>query len=213
VRLPLFPLATVLFPGTPIPLHVFEPRYREMFAELLRGERRFGVVAVTRGREVGPSSSYQPVGCVAEVERVRPYPDGRLDVTARGGGRFQVEQLVQRDPYLVAEVALLPEELGERAPQRARVAAALFTSYLRVLASLAGERREAVTVPRDPVAASYLLAAALQVDLDDKQRLLDLPSAAERLSAEIRLLRRELALLERARRTGPAPMAGPFSLN
>jgi len=213
VRLPLFPLETVLYPGTPLPLHVFEPRYREMFGEVLRGQHRFGVVAVTRGREVDPALPYQPVGCVAEVERVRPYPDGRLDVTARGRDRFTVEGLVQTSPYLVADVALLPELPGARAPQRVRVAAGLFARYQRMLGNLGGERREERAVPKDPVTASYLLAAALQVDLADKQRLLDLPSAAERLSAEIRLLRRELALLERLQRTGPAPMAGPFSLN
>jgi uncharacterized protein len=213
VELPLFPLSTVLYPGAPIPLHVFEDRYRQMFARVLGGERRFGVVAITSGRDVDPVPEFQPVGCVAEVREVRPYPDGRLDVVARGGARFKVDRLVQASPYIVAVVSELAEPAGERAEARAAVARSLFGRYLNALLALAGEPGEEIELPEDPVAASYLLAAGLQVDLPDKQRLLALSSAAERLLAEIRLLRRELALLERLEAKGPAPMAGPFSLN
>jgi uncharacterized protein len=84
VELPLFPLQTVLYPGVPIPLHVFEDRYRQMFARVLDGERRFGVVAIVRGRDVDRDATYHPVGCVAEVREVRHHADGRLDLVARG---------------------------------------------------------------------------------------------------------------------------------
>jgi Lon protease-like protein len=213
VELPLFPLSTVLYPGAPIPLHVFEDRYRQMFARVLGGGRRFGVVAITSGRDVDPAPEFQPVGCVAEVREVRPYPDGRMDVVATGGARFKVDRVTQTSPYIVAVVSELHEHTGEQAEARARVASSLFTRYLNALVAMAGEPGEEVELPDDPVAASYLLAAGLQVDLPDKQRLLALPSAAERLLAEIRLLRRELALFERLEANGPAPMAGPFSLN
>ncbi|HYT27081.1 MAG TPA: LON peptidase substrate-binding domain-containing protein, partial [Actinomycetota bacterium] len=65
MELPLFPLSTVLYPGLPLPLHVFEERYRQLFARVLAGDRRFGVVAIVEGREVGGESTYQPVGCLA----------------------------------------------------------------------------------------------------------------------------------------------------
>jgi Lon protease-like protein len=217
VELPLFPLETVLYPGAPIPLHVFEERYRLMFARILDaagGARRFGVVAIVEGAEAGGTASFRAVGCVAEVREVRPYPDGRLDVVARGRERFRVESIVQATPYIVAEVNTLEEPEGPAAEGRMAKARSLFVRYLRVLLALAGESEPTtVEVPEDPVAASYMFAAGLQVGLDEKQQLLAVESATERLRAEIRLLRREVALLAHLNEHGPAPMAGPFSLN
>jgi Lon protease-like protein len=213
VELPLFPLQTVLYPGLPIPLHVFEDRYREMFARILDGERRFGVVAIVKGRDVDVGATYHPVGCVAEVAEVQRHEDGRLDVVARGRSRFRIDGVVQAAPYIVADVSTLPEATGEAAEQRTVKAGRLFTRYVTILLQMAGEQVESIDIPDDPVAASYLVAAGLQVDLADKQRLLTLPSAAERLAAEATLLRRELVLLEHLRVAGPAPIATPFSLN
>ena len=115
MELPLFPLQTVLYPGLPIPLHVFEDRYREMFARILDGERRFGVVAIVRGRDVDPGATYHPIGCVAEVAEVERHADGRLDVVARGRSRFRIDGVTQAAPYIVAEVSTLPEAAGEAA--------------------------------------------------------------------------------------------------
>jgi uncharacterized protein len=213
VELPLFPLQTVLYPGLPLPLHVFEDRYRQMFKRVLDRERRFGVVAIVHGREVGPGATYHPVGCVAEVAEVRRHADGRLDVVARGRGRFRIDGVAQAAPYIVAEVSELPETAGEGAEQRAVRAGRLFTRYVTTLLRMTGGQVEAIDVPDDPVAASYLIAAGLQVDLADKQGLLVIPSAAERLTAEAGLLRRELALLEHFQVAGPAPPAIPFSVN
>jgi Lon protease-like protein len=213
VELPLFPLQTVLYPGLPIPLHIFEDRYRQMFKRVLDGERRFGVVAIVRGRDVDPGATYHPVGCVAEVAEVARHADGRLDVVARGRSRFRIDGVTQAAPYIVAEVSTLPEAAGEAAEQRSVKAGRLFTRYVATLLRMAGEQVESIDIPDDPVAASYLVAAGLQVDLADKQRLLTLPSAAERLAAEATLLRRELVLLEHLRVAGPPPTATPFSLN
>ena len=213
MELPLFPLQTVLYPGLPIPLHIFEDRYRRMFKRVLDGERRFGVVAIVRGRDVDPGATYHPVGCVAEVAEVARHADGRLDVVARGRSRFRIDGVTQAAPYIVAEVSTLPEAAGEAAEQRSVKAGRLFTRYVATLLRMAGEQVESIDIPDDPVAASYLVAAGLQVDLADKQRLLTLPSAAERLAAEATLLRRELVLLEHLRVAGPPPTATPFSLN
>ena len=213
MELPLFPLQTVLYPGLPIPLHVFEDRYRQMFKRVLDGERRFGVVAIVKGRDVDPGATYHPIGCVAEVAEVERHADGRLDVVARGRSRFRIDGVTQAAPYIVAEVSTLPEAAGEAAEQRSVKAGRLFTRYVATLLRMAGEQVESIDIPDDPVAASYLVAAGLQVDLADKQRLLTLPSAAERLAAEAALLRRELVLLEHLRVAGPPPTATPFSLN
>jgi Lon protease-like protein len=213
VELPLFPLPTVLYPGIPLPLHVFEERYKQMFARVLGDDRRFGVVAVAEGAEVGGHHSYQRIGCLAEVRNARPYPDGRMDVLCQGVSRFEVTGVTQPSPYVVAEVAALPERAGGGAGAEAVRARWLFARYVSLLLRLAGEETEQIEVPDEPLAASYLVAAGLQVDLADKQRLLAAGSGAERLRAASALLRRELALLERLQTTGPAPMTGPFSLN
>jgi Lon protease-like protein len=214
VELPLFPLSTVLYPGLPIPLHIFEERYRQMFARVLDGERRFGVVAIVRGHEVGEAADHHPIGCVAEVQDVRRHPDGRLDVVARGQRRFRIEGVKQSAPYIVAEVATLGETAGEAADERVVPVERLFHRYVATLLETAGEHDvEQVGLPDDPVAASYLVAGALQVDLRDKQHLLAITSAAERLRAEFRLLRRELVLLERLGIAGPARLSATFSLN
>ena len=213
MELPLFPLQTVLYPGLPIPLHVFEDRYRQMFKRVLDGERRFGVVAIVKGRDVDVGATYHPVGCVAEVAEVVRHADGRLDVVARGRSRFRIDGGVQAAPYIVAEVSELPEATGDAAEQRTVKAGRLFARYVTALLEMTGQPAEPIDLPDDPVAASYLVAAGLQVDLADKQRLLTIPSAAERLAAEATLLRRELVLLEHFRVAGPAPTATPFSVN
>jgi uncharacterized protein len=214
VELPLFPLSTVLYPGLPIPLHVFEERYREMFGRVLDGDHRFGVVAIVHGHEVGGSAVYHPVGCIAEVRDVRRYPDGRLDVVARGERRFRIDGVAQAAPYIVAEVATLRESAGRSASERIVPVTRLFNRYVTTLLEIAGEEEiEQVDLPDDPVAASYLVAAGLQVDLPDKQNLLAVPSAAERLRTEAALLRRELSLLQHLGIAGPARLTVSFSLN
>lgn len=213
MELPLFPLTTVLYPGLPIPLHVFEERYREMFARVLDGERRFGVVAIARGREVGDLPEHHPVGCVAEVREVRRYPDGRLDVLAWGEQRFRIDGVTQPAPYVVGDVTVLPEHAGEDAAALADRAGWLFTRYMTTLLSFANEAGERLEVPDDPVAASYLIAAGLQIELPDKQRLLVAETAAERLRTELALLRRELILLEQLHVAGPATAAVAFAPN
>ncbi len=150
-RLPLFPLGTVLFPGLVLPLHVFEPRYRELVRHLLdlpAGQaREFGVVAIQRGWEVGaePSSGAPPapatsaaltlheVGCTAEVRQVTELPDGRFDLTTVGRRRFRIVRVdKERSPYLVAEVDWLPEPPGhqETADLLAPRVLAVFRRYL-----------------------------------------------------------------------------------
>ena len=202
----------MLYPGLPIPLHVFEDRYRQMFKRILDTERRFGVVAIVKGRDVEAGATYHldVRGRGGQGDR---HADGRLDVVARGLSRFRIDGVTQAAPYIVAEVQRAPEATGEAAEQRTLTAGRLFTMYVATLLRMAGQQAEPIDVPDDPVAASYLVAAGLQVDLADKQRLLTIPSASERLAAEAALLRRELVLLEHFRVAGPAPTATPFSVN
>jgi uncharacterized protein len=119
MRLPLFPLGSVLFPGLVLPLHIFEPRYRQLVADLLAGSepRQFGVIAIRRGRETGVDgvSALYETGCTAVLRQVEPLDDGGFDLVAVGAQRFQLGELAVPSPYLSGVVELLPDEVGDSA--------------------------------------------------------------------------------------------------
>ncbi len=219
--MPLFPLGTVLFPGLVLPLHVFEPRYRQLVADLLElpeDERRFGVVAIRQGREVGADGvrALHEVGCTASLRRVEPYEDGRYDLVTVGTDRFRLAGLDDSSPYLVGDVELLPDELGP-APGVPSLDAAVrtaFLDYLDALSTASGAELEAPDLPDDPLVLGHLVGAMTQLDLDERQGLLALPDGASRLRVELSLLRREATLL-RVLSAAPAPelARGPVSPN
>jgi Lon protease-like protein len=211
IRLPLFPLGLVLVPGLVLPLHVFEERYRVMVRDLLElpeDERRFGVVAIRSGREVGGDGvrALHDVGCTAALRRFEPYDDGRYDIVSTGVERFRVIEVHTDRPYLSATVDLLGDDLGpaEDAAVLSAAVGAAYTDHLRALAAASGEPPEPPELPDDPRVMSYLVAATVRVDLEDQQALLAVPDAASRLRAELALLRREARLMRRLRAV-PAP--------
>jgi Lon protease-like protein len=223
-RLPLFPLGSVLLPGLLLPLHVFEERYRQLVQDLRvlpEAERRFGVVAIRQGREVGSEgvrdlTALHAVGTVARVRGIRAYDDGRFGLVAVGAERFRLTGLTQGRPYLTGKVEWLPDEPGppgETALHATAVRLA-FQRYLDALGTATGDGVEPPDLPNDALRLSYAVAAAVVVDLDDRQRLLAAPDVVRRLNAELALLRREAALL-RALNATPAPelARGPASPN
>jgi len=237
--LPLFPLGTVLFPGMILPLRVFEERYRLMVADLLeRPEpRQFGVVAIRKGQEVGTEGVHElyDIGCVATVREVTPHEDGRFDLVAVGTRRFRLLRADRTLPYYQAEVEYLPEEgegeadPGEQpaddagTPQEAAAKAgtgvvvavqAAFRDYVNALADRAGAVIHIADIPDDPVMLSYVVAAAMIIDLPDRQALLAAPDSVSRLRAERQLLTRERAML-RVTTSRPAPDLSrePYSPN
>jgi Lon protease-like protein len=198
-RLALFPLGTVLFPGLPLPLHLFEDRYRKLVGDLLeRPEPRgFGVVGIELGHEVGEGAAHRlaGTGCVAELREVTPHPDGRYDIVTVGTRRFRVKELDRSRPYLQGEVEFLPEAPGsDPGPMAARVRR-LYRVYRHRLGAAGAGPAEEDPPPDDPVALSYLVAASLILDGHDKQRLLECEDAALRLAAERDLLARENRIL------------------
>jgi uncharacterized protein len=219
-RLPLFPLGTVLFPGLVLPLHIFEPRYRSLIRDLMElpadQTREFGVIAIRGGWEVptsapagltaGGSLTLYDVGCTAEIRQITEHPDGRFDIVTVGRRRFRLAELAQDPaPYLVGEVDLLGEPIGDVASVE-RLAAAvleLFQRYITLMRQDAPDVGE--QLPDRPAVLSYLVAASAALSLDDRQRLLAAEDTARRLRAERSLLRRELALLSRLRAV-PAPL-------
>jgi uncharacterized protein len=197
-RLPLFPLSTVLVPGLVLPLHVFEPRYRILVQALLElpegAERRFGVVAIRSGREVGADGAraLYAMGCTAELREVTPYDDGRYDVVTVGETRFRLHGLDEAagTPYHTGFVDFVPEQDGDGdiAALAARVTER-FADYRERLGV------EVTELPDQPQVVSYLVAAAVVLDIPERQGLLEQPTTSDRLRAEIELLRRESALI------------------
>jgi Lon protease-like protein len=203
IDLPLFPLGAVLLPGFDLPLQVFEQRYRTLVEDLIalpaEQPRRFGVIAIRQGHEVGPDAArdLHAVGCVAEVSEITAFPDGRYLLESTGLIRFRVRS-VDREaaPYLVASVELLPEPAGPDAAELAAAVLTGFDGYADVLTEIGVEVREPRSLPSDPVALSYAVAGSMVLDVSDRQRLLECDDAAHRLAAERILLRRETALID-----------------
>ena len=202
----LFPLNTVLFPGAVLNLHVFEERYRKMIAECLDTGESFGVVLIRDGEEAGdPAVTPHDVGTTADIAEVTPLPAGRYYISTTGGRRFRIENIVSREPYLLAEVEFFDDDdhdTDARASELTNRVLGEFREYVRLLVAFSGATQE-VEVPTDPVDASYVVGDALQVADGLKQRLLELRTAEARLAAELGFLRRLLpqlrSLLERKR--------------
>ena len=211
-RLPLFPLGLVMLPGLLLPLHVFEERYRDLVRDLLElpeQERRFGVVAIREGREVGADgvTALHEVGCVAQLRRVTPYDDGRFDIVATGAECFRLTGLAEGAAYATGLVELLPDDLGpaDEAALLDRAVRTAFRTYVAALAQARGDDEvEVGELPADGLVLSYVVAASVVVDLEDRQRLLAEPDGVARLRAELALLRREATLL-RTLTALPAP--------
>jgi Lon protease-like protein len=184
--MPLFPLGTVLYPGLVLPLHIFEDRYRQMVRDLLDGPepRRFGVIAIRKGRETGIDgvSALHEIGCTATLRQVERHDDGRFDLVTVGIRRFRLLGLDHSQPYLRGKISLLAEETGDDAAAALAVHAVqrAFREYLD-----------------EPVLLSYLVAASMIVDLSDRQALLAEPDAAGRLAAERVLLAKETSMLRK----------------
>src|SRR5688572_23291062 len=186
-RLPIFPISVVLFPGTPLPLHIFEPRYRRMLADCLAGDRRFGITPMGKDDRMPDSGT---VGCIAEIRVNQELPDGRSNIIVFGGERFVLTSPVSGDaPYHVAMVQTFEDEPGSEpqddSPVRLRQ---LFTGYYALLRQLNDVEPEDPSLPDEALALSFHVAAALDCDPGVKQRLLVERSTARRVQALLMLI-------------------------
>ena len=183
--LPLFPLPVVLFPGVPMPLHIFEPRYREMLSDIRVKDNLFGLSYFdpsVSNKEMPPAGH---IGCVAEVTEVQALPDGRSNVLTVGLVRYRVEEYVPGDePYLVARVGFFEdeEEDEDALSDRAHGVAETFTRIARAVRILNDERAALPDISdTEPQRLSFLVAAAMEIEPDIKQELLELRYTSERL--------------------------------
>ena len=195
--LPLFPLELVLLPGVPLPLHIFEPRYKEMISECIEQKKPFGVVRAS-------SKGVAEIGCTAEIVSVsKKYDDGRMDILTRGVERFEILQVNDDRSCLQAEIAVLEDEGSEQEEQDKdgpdKPAAQIVIHAVRLhaeIARLAGAEPSGLDEHASNL--SFLLAGSLPLDLDFKQKLLATLSESKRLEAVTGYLEAILPGLRRA---------------
>ena len=188
--MPLFPLNTVLFPNASLPLQIFEERYKLMLRECMEADNRFGVALIREGPEVGGPAVPHEIGTMAHITQVNRIEGDRFFVSAVGVQRFRVLDFTQREPFLAAEVELLDEAgpNSESSDELVQEATDAFSKYAQASVGVSGGWVSRTRVPSDPGALSYHIANSVQLDLSEKQRLLEHESAASRLVAEVDLL-------------------------
>jgi Lon protease-like protein len=193
--LPLFPLSFVLLPAMPLPLHIFEDRYKEMMGDIIPADGEFGVVLAKEDGIVN-------IGCSAVVERVvNRYPDGRLDLLAIGQRRFRISSLDQDKSYLRAEVEYFNDEEAGEIPLDLHKKA---SEYYRQLLQL--ERVDVLETPKLDRSRMSFQVAQYIYDLDKRQTVLGLRSEVERLEFLVKIIPDYIQRQERitlAKKVGP----------
>ncbi|HEV7652820.1 MAG TPA: LON peptidase substrate-binding domain-containing protein [Actinophytocola sp.] len=215
--LPLFPLQTVLLPGTPLPLHIFEPRYRQLTVDLITGtlpDKRFGVIALAPSDDIEVTSCDQlhGVGCAAVLRQAKRLPDGRFEIVSFGERRFRLLALDSSSaPYLLGAIEWLPDTPALLPGQRdaadtvgslADAARAAYRRYCK-----AAWQQGDWTEPDDDVEVAELahqLAGDCLLPLEDRQRLLEETRPLHRLRLVVQMLNREAGILT-ALRAVPVP--------
>lgn len=214
-QLPLFPLNTVLFPGVPINLHIFEPRYQKMVRFCLAENQPFGVVLIRSGSEaMGPIAEPHEVGCSAAIMETEALGDGRMNIAAVGVDRFRIRSLDRDKPYLVGDVEKYPirQAADDSLEGHAANLRPWVSRYLRLIAEKIPDEVEEKYLPEEPVALAYLSAFLVQAPARDKQALLEKETMPGMLKFLLELYRRETALL-RVLIEGDGPTEAGFGLN
>ena len=186
----LFPLRFVLFPGMPVSLQVFEPRYLTLVEECLQAREPFGICLIERGPEVGGPATPHLVGCTARIEDVTPLPDGRLALSARGVRRFRITELLHDYPYLAANVEYPVDEATEPSEALMRQTAKNYEQVMRLRHTVRGSWSREIAVPETTGALAHAIGAAglESVDTAELQALLETLDLRRRLERAANLL-------------------------
>jgi Lon protease-like protein len=199
-QLPLFPLPVVLFPGTPLPLHIFEPRYQQMLKDIQISNNFFGIPFFDASESVEKRPPIGTIGCVAELRNEQKTEDGRSNILTVGIIRFRIEEYVETDdPYLVGEVSYFEdeEEDAELLEPRARAVRDLFLRVAKAVRELAGETAELPDLPDiTPAQLSFFVAAAVDFDIKLKYEMLEIRLTRERLKRLYELLSQAVSQIE-----------------
>jgi Lon protease-like protein len=184
-ELPLFPLPIVLFPGVPLPLHIFEPRYREMLSDIRAARNLFGLSYFEPGSADTDLPPAGHVGCVAEVTETQALPDGRSNIMTLGLVRYRLESYIERgDSYLVGRVSYFEDddEESEALLEKTQLVAEMFMRIARAVRTINDERASLPDISdTEPQRLSFLVAAAMEMESELKLEMLELRSTSERL--------------------------------
>lgn len=216
LEIPLFPLNTVLFPGMPLQLHIFEERYKQMVRFCRLTNLPFGVVLIKQGLEAnGPPAQPHEFGCVAQISQLEPLSEGRFNLLAVGQQRFRIVEIKQDRPYLVGVVEnqpLLTLDLSGAMAAAVRLRPWL-ERYVRMLAE--GNEVETILarIPDEPEVLAYMAAVVLQVPPAQKQLFLEIGDSQNLLEELQSRYRREVALVRRILGAQPPEGIGRFSVN
>jgi len=204
--LPLFPLGTVVFPGMPLPLHVFEERYRRMLADRGESEPAFGIVLLKSGSDSSVEQDIHDVGTAARLVSRRTWRNGRSDIVIEGMRRFEIRTINWELGYGLATIEWREELIGneERLQRSMDQSVALFQRYVRGITKLTGRSFQGVRISDDPVTASYDMASRLPLHTWERQHLLALDRVDERFERLHQIVRREVALLVKSGSAGLA---------
>jgi len=216
IDIPLFPLNTVLFPGMPLKLHIFEERYKTMVNECLENDMPFGVVLIQSGVEaMGPLAKPHMIGCTAQISQVKRLAFGRMNIVAVGQSRFRIHTLNYDQPYLKGTVELLQlDDSSLTTANKSLRLMPLLKRYLETLESAGQVQFDFTQLPNDPMSIAYLAAVLLQTESDQKQSLLAEDDSTKLLDTLLQTYRREVTILEKLV-TPPETISdsGPFSPN
>ena len=204
-ELPVFPLPLVHFPGVPLPLHIFEERYRRLLADVRASNDLFGLSYFVPGSVAEDRPPPGHVGCATEVVEVQALPDGRSNILTLGVARYRVVEYVERgDPYLAARVEFFEDEEEDKevVARRAAEVSEMFMRIARAMRTVNAERGALPELPQDdPERLSFLVAAVVEMDAEAKQRLLETRSTSERLRRLYTLLAQAVDAYEERART------------
>jgi uncharacterized protein len=215
--LALFPLQTVLFPGVTISLHIFEPRYRLLINRCIQNKQPFGVVLIREGEEVASDETSEPavpfeIGTTAVIQQVLRTEDGRMLLSAQGEQRFRILRIVEQEPYLVAQVEPLSEEVTPESVAAAEQVRALYERHRTAITAATGVQQDLADLSDDPISVSFDLSDRFRIVNFSKQQLLE-AELDERLGAIAEAFSRELKLLPPVPREPPKTHDGNWTLN
>ena len=191
-ELPLIPLKVVLFPGGYLPLHIFEQRYRELVKYCIRNESSFGIVMIKEGDEVGETATPCKIGTTVELVDVNRFPDGRMNIMTTGRSRFEILELADDLPYLVARVRLLDSSNDTNTQKLNTIIAKtreLYLEYETLSNRLMFTWRLPSEIPKTPNELAFQIGTRLRISLDAKQELLEIATIDELLKHEIEILK------------------------
>ena len=191
-----------------LPLHIFEERYKSMIGDCLNQNVPFGVVLIKEGIEVGTAAEPERIGTSARILRSELLDQGRMNIMTKGERRFEIEEIVQREPHVVGRVRFLVDLEGEGCSELAAQINDDYVALVQNLTALTGGYISQVTVPEDPVELSYAVAGNLDLETHLRQSLLVTETAATRLADLIPLLRQGTESL-RERVAKQNPFRGP----